>query len=253
MEDRRGFLKTLGKLGAALGITAAVATSNPTKGATPKPTNAASLEATSTRARKSFPGTLEPAFKKKVEEFEFGFTGFRSFEENEQLQKDVDLVYNQIIDNKHMALNPPMMAVPPHVYDFIMKKQAIADLDPFNWGAVFDIKWIDWQSGLDGPSYADSQIGRWEAHVKPRYHSVLQDRTFVKSIELPMKYVELHKVDGETIKARAKRRCYDDIVIKMRNVITLIIETDKKLNAPKFMSNSHITNRDKADLTSITK
>lgn len=250
MEDRRGFLKTLGKLGAALGITAAVATSNPTKGATPKPTNAASLEATSTRARKSFPGTLEPAFKKKVEEFEFGFTGFRSFEENAQLQKDVDLVYNQIIDNKHMEMMPPMMAVPPHVYDFVMKKQAIADLDPYNWGAVFDIKWIDWHAS--DPRFATHE-GRWEATVKPRYYCVLQDRVFVKTHRLAMEYLASHVGDVEMVKKRAKQQCYDELVLKMRNIIELIIEADKKLNAPKFMSNSHITNRDKADLTSITK
>ena len=68
-----------------------------------------------------------------------------------------------------------------------------------------------------------------------------------------MDYLRMRVDDAEKVKQHAKRRCYDDLVAKMREVIELVIETDKKLNAPKFMSNSHITNRDKADLTSITK
>ena len=129
-DTRRGFLKTLGKLGAAVGLTAAVASTVEAKiPTTPK----AKMAPNGGGGGGHVSALIEK--NRDMGKFEFGFTGFKAdpmaAESLQQLQRDMNLVRNQALDNARMTLHSPMV-VPQHVYDYITKRRVIDNLDPYN-------------------------------------------------------------------------------------------------------------------------
>lgn len=250
MENRRGFLKTLGKLGAALGITTAACSSShhrghhypkhpkhpkhpthPTRKATIGTAPKAKIKTPSHSELKTF-GGIVPRPKGT---FEFGFTGFKTDplaqDKIDQLQRDANLLYNSVIDAKHLGIDPPMV-VPPHVYDYITKRHVMDNLDPYQWGNVFDLKWVDWHS--TDARFATKR-GYWEARVKRPYRGIFKEAVYRQKVELPMEYLVTRVDDINPIKEHAKRGAYEELVNALRTAITVVIATDKKMNpkAPK--------------------
>ncbi len=219
-DSRRGFLKTLGKLGAAVGLTAAVASTSEAK------------IPTTPKAKIDLASNSHTTIRTGQPHFEFGFSGFRNTDplaDMEQLQKDVDLVTNQLLDSTSLRLHPPM-AVPQYVYDFINKRHIMENLDPYKWGDVFELTWVDWHS--TDARFATKRA-YWEARVKQPYRGIFKESVYQNSVELPMEYLIMRVNDRKPIMDHAKHRCYDELVHDLRCAIQTVVATDKKLNAPK--------------------
>ena len=287
-DNRREFLKTLGKLGAALGITAA-ATTLPSKGDPTPAGNLASLEATSnpttgTTRNPSFPDVLE-----KID-YKFGFTGFkpRSQGATKMAQDAINSIENLRLDNIKMRMAPPIYVEPdrfisPHLQHLnepsmfaesvriTRQQQLLKELDPYNWGDVFDLTWDDWRT-RDARHYAVE--GCWTARVKARYRDlfgdvgVLRRSCCVAKEELYQhaKYAgRLPKDDSSQQRVLGYRKdaAYNQIIDEIQKAIQWFVDNReghtfeelKNLPAPAYMSNSHISNRDKIDwdLSDITK
>lgn len=279
MEDnRRGFLKTLGKLGVALGITTAACSSKhhhhsphhpqaktrtTTFGPTPNvpngrygganpPSKAKPRPAPKVKnTLKGYPGTT--ASEQAAEKWQYGFTGFKKAPVEGQIkfagnvtvtnrkamsgeiddavkataeaQRTIDAVQNMRLDNARMAMNPDLV-VPQSGYDYMQRRQAVRDLDPYNWGKVFMLTWHDWRS--DDPSFA-TQTGWWTATVRPQFRGVFEDEVYCQSQRLSMEYI-VKRVGGraETVADYAKEECYRGLVNKLQDVILERIKRDVK-------------------------
>jgi len=266
-DTRRGFLKTLGKLGAALGITTAAACSahhhghhgghHPPK-AKPRTAPKAKIELKprSQGASKMVEGQIKFAgnvttTNRPKGAFEFGFTGFKTdpmaADKIKQLNDDANLLYNSILDNKSRAINPQMI-VPPHVYEYITKRHLMDEMDPYNWGAVFDVKWVDWHS--TDARFATKRA-YWEARVNRPYRGIFKESVYRQAVELPMQYLAMRVDDVNPVQEHAKRNAYEDLVSALRTAIQVVIDTDKRMNpgasAPKRTLSGHV------DMQSITK
>ncbi len=288
-DSRRGFLKTLGKLTAAVGLTAAAASTLEAKTpTTPKAKFASSLESTSQKSGdyakwvqdgrqvKNFtpPGgtpiiedltyKTAPAFSKTMERVKPGsliptesyvhpgYT-YRTYEDHEKnilAQRTMNSIYNAHLDNMAMELHPPQMVVPRHIYDFVQTKEAIQKLDPYNWGAVFELRWLDWTAA--DPAHA-TVTGRWMAKVRPEFHGVFDNEIeYYQSQSIAMEYLVSVAQNHERIKEAAKDQCFRQLVDRLQGVILERIARDVK-DQPVQMTNVCLTSsRDAATLKGIT-
>lgn len=235
MEDRRGFLKTLGKLAAAVGITAAVsATAGDTSGTTPsaKIENRASLENTSTRQIRNPIHMVSNSHitSRKMDSIEpkFGFT-WDSAKTNpaEDIQRMANELTVARYDNASMMMNPPIF-VPAHVRDFLLRRETIRNLDPYNWGAVFDLEWEDWRK--IEPQFATA-TGRWIARVNPQFYGLFAGEVFFRTQQIALDYLESHVADPEVVKNYAKEQCYRALVDELQDLILDVIKRDVKANS----------------------
>jgi len=229
MEDRRGFLKTLGKLAAAVGITTAVAT-------------------VPTKAKMGGKPIIEkiewgkPMHETPVNR---GYAARLASNPHTVTQEQMNAFYNQVIDTKHMEMMPPPMVVPQHIYDFMRRKEAIRSLDPYNWGAVFDMKWVDWNQ----PTNFATSIGRWEARVKPQFRDIIDGEVYTQSKEIAMDYLRSSVANSDVLLNYAKEQCYRELVDSLQDVILERIKRDVKDTPlpgppPYDILTGHISNRD---------
>jgi len=260
MQNRRGFLKTLGKLTAAVGITAAATV--PTKGKelnhdevmeameVPKDAlldfkpdgtvirtklpNAASLEATSrgwpryesknTMMKKLPPGNLQ---------------ALRDTTRNMQAQQAMDKLENLRLDNLQMRLNQPVYLEPdrfisPHLQHLnhtafgesvriSHRAMLLKELDQFNWGGAFELRWSDWKP--DDPRH-DTVCGYWTAKVLPRYSELFGNQTiFTRKVVVSRHaiYMAQEQDRKETLQDWYKRTAYEDVVHELRDAIQFIV------------------------------
>jgi len=209
MEDRRGFLKTLGKLAAAVGITTTSAAcfqklhdhgghKHPLKaknGTTPsggKPIIEDLTYKTASITRPKDPvvfasnSHVQPT--REIAKLKAGFTWqsatnlehsesfiqpashYRNAESNALAQEHLNSFYNAHLDNMSMELNPPQMVVSAEHYARIMKLEQKRHLDPYKWGEVFDLKWIPFKSKPNMDAYE----GYWEARVKRAFNKCFE-------------------------------------------------------------------------------
>ncbi len=220
-ESRRGFLKTLGKLAAAVGITSAAATVSVKGEEIPVSKELLLSQIKTLKAPKS----TTPKAKEHTKETLFGFSGFKKYDPAAQPMMDnLNRTYNQILDNTSMRLNPPM-SVPSSVYDMMMKREATFRLDPYNWGTVFDMKWFEWHETV--MSFATKQ-GVWEARVKPQFRGVFDGEVYTHSKEIAMSYLEMRVSDVDRVKEHAKEQCYRELVDQLQDIILERIKRDVK-------------------------
>ncbi len=211
MDNRRAFLKKIGLVGVAITSVACLPKTED------KVSNLASLEPTSNPTIHG--GMPEPKWK-------YGFTGFRTAEQNDAVltaQKAINSLHNARVDNLRMEMQPDMLIGSQRMFDHFKTKELLHRLDPFNWGDVFDLKWIDWHA--TDVQYATKR-GVWEARVRPEYHRIFKDHVYMQSIELPMEYLAYrakHVEHAEALKDHAKRRTYEEIVDKLQEVIRLLM------------------------------
>jgi len=259
-DTRRGFLKTLGKLGAAVGLTAAVATVDL------KSTDAVGLRSSSLTQRqkddiatqvqtqvddiKRNGGTLintktgkKTVYPTKRKDMMWDVLS-TSTDPVADVQKAVNELTAMRLDNAEMMIHPSMVVAPPHIYDYVQRQEAIRDLDPYNWGAVFDLKWVDWNQPLN---FATA-IGRWEARVKPQFRGIFKGEVYTQSKEIAMSYLEQQVSNAMDVKKYAKEQCYRELVDHLQNVILERIKRDVKENPPT----GHVEQQ-RIDLSSITK
>ena len=243
-ENRRGFLKTLGKLATAVGITTAAATL-PVKEEVNIGYGAALAKIDTTPKAK--PPTLpDPPY-------EFGFTGFTHHPDDAYVpsfsdlgdptaegQRAIDAVHNMRLDNATTQMRPDMMVAPPAMYDWVQRQEAIRSLDPYNWGAVFDVKWHDWHS--TDARFATKRAF-WEAKPHSRYRDIFPDLVYRQSMELSMEYLITRVGDAEPIKQHAKRTIYERLIQELQEAIRLVIQT-RDLNQD-LAANITTSNRDK--------
>ena len=257
-DTRRGFLKTLGKLGAAVGLTAAVA-STPAKGddipvskelllsqiRTLKAHSRTALKAGLTAeeekwvkdGKKSMQFVVPKDSKINTKDWNkahetgnpmlYGSNAHVTSRKNVLLQEDMNEFYNSIVDCKRMEIMPPQF-LPAHIRDFVMKKEAIRSLDPYNWGEVFDLKWHDFK-GIN-PLHATVTCA-WIATVKPRYRGIFDGETFSRQHSLAMAYLAEARVDVERVKMHVKDQCYRELVDTLQDLILARISRDVKQNS----------------------
>jgi len=249
-EDRRGFLKTLGKLTAAVGITAAASTL-PAKGKelnhdefmkvmetpgltreeqqwikdgkkvmqfqVPKPITHASNVCVTNR-RSFFDYDLKPTRKAMSGDI------CDAVKATAEAQRTIDKIQNMRIDEMRMEMNPHMI-VPREAYTYMNHERAMRDLDPYNWGKVFDLEWKDWHAA--DPMHA-TVTGIWVARVKPYFASCFENNMWYQSKSIAMDYLAQRVNKSEEVKAYAKDMAYRQLVDTLQDVILERIKRDVK-------------------------
>ena len=219
----------LGKLGAAVGITTAAASALLVK-ANPSTTPKAKIELKSRSQGASRMFATSRAHK------------------CQDLNDDLNAYTNMRIDEMVTRNYPEMMVVPPSVYDFMRAKEAIRKLDPYNWGAVFDLEWHDFRA--KEAAFA-TQTGGWEATVKPQFRGVFKNEVYYKTQSIAMDcLVSMHGIDNvDKFKEHTKDQCYRQIVDKLQDIILERIKRNVKDNGVEM---PRISSRNTAILTDIT-
>lgn len=248
-DTRRGFLKTLGKLTAAVGITAAAATVLPAKskgigdpgplasikvpGGKPIIEDLTYKTASVTRGRDTlilpndlnkfvgphgqikFMGNVTVTNRDK-------FFGFRDDYNDKtdpiaDAQKAIDNLNNLRIDNERMG-------VLPHHYFFDKREhreRALRELDPYNWRGVYDLKWEDWKQR--DPAH-DTITGIWLATVRPYFEPCFEKPCYYRSVTVTK--MALLMSDAEEIKKIAQDNGYREIVRSLQDEILNRIKRD---------------------------
>ncbi len=190
-ESRRGFLKTLGKLATAVGITSAAAT------------------LTSKAKSPTTPKAKDFTYKTA------SITPFNDIDPTGSVQKTIDTLENLRLDNITAQIHPSVFYGPSRMVNELRYRSALAKLDPFNWGAVFTLKWIDWCAKPEGWSYR----GGWKAYVRPEFQCLFKDHIYTQSVELPLDYLRQRVQRDEGVKTHLKGRTYCALVESLKDII----------------------------------
>jgi len=227
MENRRGFLATLGKLAAAVGImTAAATVSTKVKpGGKPiiekiewgKPMH--EVKPRTTR----YP--ISPTVKRVLgqskipPEVDAYFDAQRAHAN--PAQEAINNMTNAMLDNARQSLEPQMV-VSMKQYEAIMKAQQIQNLDPYKWGEVFDLKWIPFKPKMNMEAYE----GWWEARVKRDFQQCFKNEIFrvnvmISTHEMKFAMNENDHARNAHMVSMYKENAYRKIVEELQRVIRL--------------------------------
>ncbi len=219
MENRRGFLKTLGKLTAAVGITTAAATVLPAKGigdtsgTAPKDKTPWCKDHGELPARKPITHASNVCItNRKALKGDLG-VGKATAEG----QRAIDAVENMRLDNARMGINPHHYFFP---YDH--RERALKELDPYNWRGVFKLTWDDWRPRDAG---LDTVTGAWVASVRPYFSSCFENRQWYQTQSIAGHGLLQHQLEA---KKHAKDLAFRQIVDHLQDVILERIKRDVK-------------------------
>lgn len=247
MEDRRGFLKTLGKLAAAVGITTAAAGGKRVNGkelnhdefmdALEKPFKMG-VRTTSDVTPGGLPIRETFLYKPRSQGATRLASNSHTIARPEEIamtpqpdrfihQQLMDDTYNAMVDNAHMKAYPPQMVVSADQYDAIMKSQQKRYLDPYKWGDVFEIKWRPFRAKPDMYLYE----GWWEAKVRTAFNRCFEGETFRVNVLIDGKLINSVKNAGNKATQQAtfnmdrqmiverKRAAYIKLVDELQRII----------------------------------
>ena len=210
-ENRRGFLKTLGKLTAAVGITAAAATSLPAKDkGIGDPGPLASIKVPWSDNHSELPAKQIKYAANICVTNRKGFHGNLGVgKSSEEAQRTIDALHNARIDNIRMS------------YNYFDHDRALKELDPYNWQKVYTLDWEDWKPR--DPS-RDTLTGVWLATVKPQFASCFEKPCYYRSVTVGMHTLRMG--DAMEIKRYAQDNGFREIVRSLQDEILDRIKRD---------------------------
>jgi len=217
VDNRRGFLATLGKLAAAVGITTAAATVS-AKGlddiGDPTPPTHKTYKTPSFDG-----GALSPTLKRvRAQWASNSHTTPREFN---RAQAAINDMTNAYMDNMKVQGNPQMI-VSIDQWQAIMKAQQRERLDPYKWGEVFDLKWIPFKPMMNMEAYE----GMWEARVRHEFQHWFKDEIFrvnvmISTHEMKFAMNQNDHASNAHMISRYKDNAYRKIVDELQRVIRL--------------------------------